>query len=215
MEALQEINSIVEEIRGLSTQQIAELIRDERSRTRKAAELATRDVLTELLNRKGLNEAIDILEAEHTRAEWPAKQKLQGYAIFIDADNLHNINRIISQDAGDKFLIAVATAIDVSTTRDTDLKARQGGDEFIIVLPHTDKEGVFLVLSKLVNILKHQENEAQIEFPGIEFSASFGVCPFGEARDIRGALKIAEARMKEAKNKNLKRGTHIDTIIID
>lgn len=215
MEALQEINSIVEEIRDLTTQQIAELISDERRRTRKAAELATHDELTELLNRRGLNEAIDILEAEHARDEWPSEQKLQGYAVFVDADNLHKVNRIISQQAGDGFLIAVGNAIELSTIRDTDLKARLGGDEFIIVLPHTDKDGVFVVLNKVVNMLKHEEDGAQTEFPGIEFSASFGVCSFGQERNIRVALKIAEDRMKEAKNKNEQRGTHIDTIIID
>lgn len=95
--------------------------------------LAYRDPLTGLSNRRGFWEN-GVTEIERAfRYHRPLS------LLMVDIDYFKDINDDFGHQAGDDVLCAVADCI-METARQTDLKARWGGDEFIILLGETNKE---------------------------------------------------------------------------
>ena len=93
------------------------------------------DPLTGVCNRRALEESLDQMFALHRRYH-------QGFALAIfDIDHFKKVNDTEGHLFGDRALQDVAKLLDDSV-RDTDIVARFGGEEFVVVLPHTDLEGV-------------------------------------------------------------------------
>ena len=90
-------------------------------------ERATRDSLTGLLNRGAALEALKLDMAAVRRS----RGKLVLTLFFIDLDDLKTINDSIGHDGGDVAIWSVAEALRL-TTRESDVIARFGGDEFIV-----------------------------------------------------------------------------------
>jgi diguanylate cyclase (GGDEF)-like protein len=67
---------------------------------------------------------------------------------YIDLDNFKTVNDQLGHRTGDELLIAVVSAIR-SHIRATDVLARFGGDEFVILLPDTPGEAAFKFLTKM------------------------------------------------------------------
>ena len=129
--------------------------------TAKQAELeylATHDVLTGLLNRR---EFMRVLRQ-------PAPTSL----IMVDLDFFKKINDTYGHPAGDTVLVAVAAAL-AQAVRKSDVLARLGGEEFIVLLPNTDLAGAAKVAQKLLTHVR----ELPIPFAGqqLRVTASFGV----------------------------------------
>ena len=137
--------------------------------TAKQAELeylATHDVLTGLLNRR---EFMRNLEHEQLRVlRQPAPTSL----IMVDLDFFKKINDTYGHPAGDTVLVAVAAAL-AQAVRKSDVLARLGGEEFIVLLPNTDLAGAAKVAQKLLTHVR----ELPIPFAGqqLRVTASFGV----------------------------------------
>jgi|GEM_PF-460026 len=90
----------------------------------------------------------NILKNEINRA------KRNNYSIsvlFLDVDNFKFFNDKYGHLSGDKFLIFIADILK-NTLRREDIAARFGGDEFIILLPHTDKSNAKIVTERIFNI---------------------------------------------------------------
>jgi len=68
--------------------------------------------------------------------------------LMVDVDHLREINTGRGHLAGDRALVAVADALRAST-RDYDLAARFGGDEFCVLLPETELEGALVVAERM------------------------------------------------------------------
>lgn len=68
--------------------------------------------------------------------------------LMIDVDHLREINTARGHLAGDRALVAVADALR-ATTREYDVAARFGGDEFCVLLPETDLEGALVVAERM------------------------------------------------------------------
>ena len=91
-------------------------------------QLAFRDPLTELWNRRAFDDRYEALTAqEFTRAPT---------ILMIDVDHFKSVNDGFGHDAGDRALIGVARCI-TSVLRPDDFAARYGGDEFVVLLPDT------------------------------------------------------------------------------
>ena len=94
---------------------------------KRASELATRDALTGLLNRRSL---IDRTEDAITRA---VRRKEFLAVMFLDLDKFKSVNDTFGHDVGDELLRQVAFCIK-SSVRESDVVARIGGDEFVVLL---------------------------------------------------------------------------------
>ncbi|GAD80365.1 hypothetical protein VEZ01S_34_00010 [Vibrio ezurae NBRC 102218] len=118
---------------------------------------ASHDILTGLSNRKSGDEKLRhaLLQAK--------RDDVNVLVMFIDLDDFKQINDTLGHLAGDKLLIQTAKRLRQSV-RKTDVVARIGGDEFLLVIPnlHSEKEAQTLA-SKLLAIFEQpfQLNESQ------------------------------------------------------
>ena len=93
--------------------------------------LATEDPLTRLLNQRGQEEALRVSLAAASRGQLPVS------ALLLDIDGLRQVNDSFGHETGDRVLQEVARIMQ-QHSRATDVIARVGGDEFLMVLPDTD-----------------------------------------------------------------------------
>jgi diguanylate cyclase (GGDEF)-like protein len=105
-------------------------------------ELALRDPLTNLLNRRAISERASAGLSLAQRRKSPFSVAL------IDVDHFKAINDTHGHDSGDRVLVAVAQALG-ATSRVSDDVARWGGEEFLVLLPDTDKQASLLAAERL------------------------------------------------------------------
>ncbi|MRR51836.1 MAG: diguanylate cyclase [Rhodocyclaceae bacterium] len=156
-------------------------------------ELAYFDSLTGLPNRRMLLEHL-------RRVLQQAKRFHRSMALmFVDLDNFKQVNDSLGHDAGDEFLVEVAGRLK-ACLRAGDLVGRQGGDEFIVILPeisHPDDAAV--VAEKLLALLR----EPRILVRGTEVSASasigIAVFPADGDDDYQELMKKADLAMYSVK----------------
>jgi len=100
------------------------------------------DALTKVGSRKLLENKI---EAECARA----KRYKRSFSVgIIDLDNFKAINDILGHSTGDSALIELAKSMK-NNTRDADILARYGGDEFVVLMPETKVNDAFILLERL------------------------------------------------------------------
>lgn len=101
----------------------------------KERKMAIRDGLTELYNRRHFNEQI---QKEFGRAQRKGNPLT---LILCDVDYFKQYNDTYGHTAGDTALKEIARALENSVRRPSDFVARFGGEEFVVILPDTDREG--------------------------------------------------------------------------
>ncbi len=104
--------------------------------------LAMEDPLTQLLNRRGLENALHLTLAQ------AARQQLPTAAVMMDIDHFKEVNTNFGNDAGDQVLRQVAQFLQ-RASRASDVVARTGGDEYLLILPHTDLDGARLLAERI------------------------------------------------------------------
>lgn len=118
------------------------------TKSREMEEMSIRDGLTHLYNRRYIDQ---LLEQEF----WTLKQYGPPLSIaLIDIDNFKRINDTLGHHSGDEALRAIAGVLRSSLRSDAedrpvDIAARMGGDEFLIIMPHTDLNGAFAVVDRM------------------------------------------------------------------
>lgn len=158
----------------------------------KVEEMAIRDTLTGLYNRRYFQQ---ILDYELNRA----KRYHQALSlIFIDLDHFKEINDQFGHSVGDQFLKQISQKLS-SLFRTTDLVARYAGDEFVAILPATASEGAMILAKRIQEAL----GVYQIMVRGrtLQVSVSIGVDTYESGEGVGGVTLIdrADKAMYEAK----------------
>lgn len=107
-----------------------------------ASELMRHDQLTGVLNRKGMDEAVEREIARAKRTGGPLS------IAMLDIDNFKLLNDRLGHDAGDSALIHLATVVR-EAIRPQDVLARYGGEEFVILLPNTSLDDAATAMTRV------------------------------------------------------------------
>jgi two-component system, cell cycle response regulator len=160
-------------------------------RIEQAEDLVYLDDLTQLYNARYLDEA---LEREFARAG-----EHQPFSIlFLDLDSFKNVNDTHGHLVGSKLLIEAAKVVK-SCTRDKDVAARWGGDEYVVLLRETDSGGALKVAERIRRAI---ESHAFLdrEGYGLKLTTCVGVASFPEhATDKRSLVDQADRAMYRGK----------------
>jgi diguanylate cyclase (GGDEF)-like protein/PAS domain S-box-containing protein len=114
--------------------------------------LATRDTLTGVYNRYSLNKEIDINIKKYERYE-----DIFGL-LMLDIDHFKNVNDTYGHDVGDLVLKELCSVIE-NLIRETDVFGRWGGEEFLLILPKTNKDEAISIATRIKNIIEEHKFE--------------------------------------------------------
>jgi diguanylate cyclase (GGDEF)-like protein len=174
----------------------ASQLESSRSRLRElyesAREAALRDSLTGLGNHRAFQEAVARM------VEGARRYGTSFSLVLIDIDEFKRINDTRGHAVGDQLLTEVGSLIG-ATIRHTDAAFRVGGDEFALLLPHTDVGGAIVLTRRLLARGLEDRVHGQYRAP-ISFSAGVTSCPeFGTTRlEITAQADAALYRGKRA-----------------
>ena len=154
------------------------------------SEQVSQDQLTGVLNRRGLDDA---MQREMARAE---RRKSGLCVAVLDLDNFKKLNDTYGHQAGDDALMHL-TKVVRKTLRPTDTVARYGGEEFIILFSETDLEQAVLVMRRLQRELTKRFFLHNNERLLITFSAGVAMLAPGESQDA--VFARADKAMYQAK----------------
>lgn len=153
--------------------------------------LATHDPLTGLANRALFLELANQILADARRS------KNAIAVLFLDVDNFKQVNDTSGHYIGDLLLQHVADSLR-QLLRTGDIVARQGGDEFIVALPHlTSMQDVRLLAEKILRTL---EQPCHLNGQTVKVSTSIGVALFpGDGTEIESLMQNADSALYRAK----------------
>jgi len=147
------------------------------------------DPLTGVGNRRQLEES---MAKEISRAE-RGEGKL--CAVMADLDQFKTVNDLYGHDSGDKVLVAFANLLR-QQTRPTDTVIRIGGEEFLVLMPHTDLQHALIVSERIRSALAG----TPIEPLAAPTSASFGVAELKTGETGDALLHRADKALYAAKH---------------
>ncbi|MDD2266918.1 EAL domain-containing protein [Sulfuricurvum sp.] len=177
-----EITQIQGSVQDITAQKLAE---------EKVQWLAHYDSLTELPNRTLLNDRVKYAISIAYRAQEPVA------LLFLDLDHFKNINDSLGHSIGDDLLIQVSKRIQ-SIVRDEDTLSRQGGDEFVILLPGTDADGAAHVAEKIIDVISEPYYIQQHE---LTITPSIGIALYPiDGKNAELLFQSADAAMYRAKH---------------
>ena len=159
-----------------------------RALNRELERLSVTDRLTNLFNRMKLDAE---MSAEIQRA---ARFGRTFSVILLDIDHFKQVNDTHGHHAGDALLVEIAGILQ-RNTRETDVVERWGGEEFMIICPHTEQDGAATLAEKLRGLI-----EQQASGPGGPTTASFGVTtgrPGDQGQDL---VMRADGALYDAKH---------------
>ena len=153
--------------------------------------LAQHDALTDLPNRVLLHDRL-------ARAIASARRHGRRLAVlFLDVDRFKHINDSLGHSIGDRLLRSIAGRL-VECVRDSDTISRQGGDEFVILLPEIDEpENAAVSARKIIRMIAGAHHIADYE---LHITASIGIslCP-DDGIEPEGLVASADTAMYYAK----------------
>ncbi len=158
--------------------------------------LSATDKLTGLFNRAKLDEAFE------TEIQRSLRFKQPFGIVMLDIDHFKAVNDTHGHQAGDQVLVEAARLLHANT-RETDIVGRWGGEEFMVLCPQTDKDGVLLLAENLR--LKFQG----LHFPVVQHkTASFGVTTYVQGDTAADLIARVDAALYAAKRHGRNRVEH-------
>ncbi len=152
--------------------------------------MATRDDLTLLTNRRHMNELLAYEKERHDR---------KGHALslaLLDIDWFKRVNDVHGHAAGDEVLRDFARQA-LGAVRSTDVLARWGGEEFLVMLPDTEPQAAAMVLERMrAQMAAHEFSAGEVPLK-ISFSAGLTVARSGEP--IADTIARSDAALYAAK----------------
>ena len=155
------------------------------------------DFLTDLPNRRAF---LDVANQERERA---IRYKHPLTLAYIDLDNFKQINDVSGHDVGDSVLKEIALVLK-NNIRKSDMVARVGGDEFVLLLPETEFNSSEMVLQKLNEELRKRMREKDANI-----SVSIGAVTYtNRFPKVRSMIENADHIMYSAKASGKNRILH-------
>lgn len=146
-------------------------------------EQADRDWLTGLHNRRYLARQLDGAEPAFSFA-------------VVDLDHFKHINDAHGHDAGDQVLVRVAALL-LDVVRHSDVVARTGGEEFVLLMPRTDIAAARICCERALTAIRDSDWNDVAE--GLRVTASVGIAAAGEAESLDRVAVLADSRLYAAK----------------
>lgn len=167
----------------------------------KLEELASRDGLTGLKNRRAFQ---DRLEMEYERCKRYGNPLS---IVLLDVDKFKMYNDTYGHPAGDLVLKTVSHLVE-ACTRDSDFVARYGGEEFVLLLPHTPPEAALRVADRCRSRIESHH------WPDRPVTASFGVATLyaDTAMSREELVKAADEALYASKAAGRNRVTHASNV---
>jgi diguanylate cyclase len=154
------------------------------------------DNLTGVFNRDFLNARIRYLQQQAAQAQAASPNFA---LLFIDVDDFKTINDQYGHQAGDQILTTVAARLK-SATRASDIVARFGGDEFVVLLKDVNSEALAGAAEHNIRAVAEAPMTLDQEIIDIRISIGWALFP-QEALDTDSLFNIADSRMFEAKKR--------------
>jgi len=158
-------------------------------------ELADKDPLTKLFNRRYYNQKIEENFLIAKRYESPLS------LFILDIDHFKRVNDTYGHTIGDEVIKMIASEMQ-KIVRKTDIPCRYGGEEFVMILPQTEREGALLVVQRLHKNIEQKQLSYNIEGKEIQFSVtvSIGVSSFHKQdTDLDQILQRADQALYHVK----------------
>jgi diguanylate cyclase (GGDEF)-like protein len=164
---------------------------------------AATDALTGLPNSRSCRDNLKRMVAHASRAVQPLS------AVMVDLDNFKDVNDRFGHGAGDDVLAAVGEALR-ATLRASDFGGRYGGEELLLLLPDTDRDGAL----KLSEKLRRAIAAIELSQPNLRVTASLGVATYPvDALDGDALLRMADRALYAAKARGRNRTELIDSTL--
>ncbi|MCX7738442.1 MAG: diguanylate cyclase [Hydrogenothermaceae bacterium] len=164
----------------------------------KLFDMATKDSLTGLCNRRFQVEAIKKSKERADRYGIPFS------VLMIDIDNFKSINDRFGHNTGDKVLIGVSNVISQSV-RSADTLSRWGGEEFLVLLVNTDIEGAVVLAERI------RKKVAKLKIEGIpQVTVSIGVAQYIPGESIDNLISRVDNGLYDAKRSGKNRVVRVD-----
>lgn len=151
-------------------------------------DLSIKDSLTGLYNRRFFN---DFISSEYKKCQ---KNETVFSLIFIDLNHFKHINDHLGHTEGDHVLQQVAGIIQ-GNIRTQDIAARFGGDEFVIVLPNTDKKEAAYHSKKIIQVF----HDFSAQYSKYDFSVGYGIEDSID-KDVTTLIKLADQALYRNKS---------------
>lgn len=187
-----------EELRKYINLMIRSLLKTEALKRLEVEKERDIDTLTGLYNRRGLDSRLEFLFAD---------PQSMGYgAIFmIDGDGLKGINDRLGHEKGDIYLQAIADVISNAGRRKR-IAARQGGDEFVLLLYGYDREDELISDIKIFRDAQEENRYVELdEMTRVPLRFSIGYCMINAEEDYQTMIKIADEKMYHNKEQRRRR----------
>ena len=155
--------------------------------------LATRDELTGLINRRHM---MEVLNQHQKRLHRSGHH--QFYLALLDVDHFKRINDTHGHNLGDEVLHRFAQVLE-SALRDTDILARWGGEEFLLLLNDTTAELANIAIERARTVL--QETTLVPSHPELKITFSAGVTGYMEGEVLHASIERADKALYRAKKR--------------